>query len=60
VIGLALSHGRLDAAGAFDAAELHESHQIEAWGEDPEASRRRATVLTDLSAAARFLDLLSR
>jgi len=58
VIALALSAGRIDVEAAFTAAELHESHQIEAWGEDAEATRRRATVLCDLSAAARFLDLL--
>ena len=58
VIGLALSHGRLDPEGAFEAAELHESAQIEAWGEDPEATRRRAAVLNDLRAAATFLKLL--
>lgn len=58
VIGLALSHGRLDVRGAFAAAELHESHQIEAWGEDPDATRRRAQVLRDLKVAARFLALL--
>ncbi len=58
VIGLALGAGRIDVEAAFTAAELHESHQIEAWGEDPEAARRRATVLCDLSAAARFLELL--
>ncbi len=58
VIALALSHGRLDPEAAFEAAELHESPQIEAWGEDPEATRRRETVKSDLRAAARFLQLL--
>lgn len=58
VIGLALSAGRIGVEAAFTAAELHESHQIEGWGEDPEATRRRATVLCDLSAAERFLGLL--
>ena len=58
VIGLALSYGRLDAEGAFAAAELHESQQIEAWGEDPEATKRRATVRQDLEAAGRLFALL--
>ncbi len=58
VIALALGAGRLDPAAAFEAAELDASHQIEAWGEDPEAARRRATVMNDLRAARRFLDLL--
>jgi chaperone required for assembly of F1-ATPase len=58
VIALALSAGRLDPAAAFEAAELDASHQIEAWGEDPEAARRRAAVMNDLRAARRFLELL--
>jgi chaperone required for assembly of F1-ATPase len=58
VVGLALSTGRLDPAGAFEAAELHESHEIEAWGEDPESTRRRETVRRDLEAAARLFELL--
>jgi chaperone required for assembly of F1-ATPase len=58
VIGLALSHGRLDPEAAFEAAELEASTQIETWGEDPEAARRRAAVRCELGAAARFLALL--
>ena len=58
VIALALSTGRLDPAAAFEAAELDASHQIKAWGEDPEATRRRAAVMNDLRAAGRFLELL--
>ncbi|MDH3792563.1 MAG: ATPase, partial [Rhodospirillales bacterium] len=58
VIALALGAGRLDPAGAFEAAELDASHQIEAWGEDPEAAKRRAVVMNDLRAARRFLSLL--
>ncbi len=58
VVGLALSHGRLDAAGAFEAGELHETYQLELWGEDPEAIRRRNSVRADLEAAERFIGLL--
>ena len=58
VIALALSHGRIDPEGAFQAAELHESHQIDRWGDDPEAERRRASVRVDLDAAGLFLTLL--
>jgi chaperone required for assembly of F1-ATPase len=58
VVGLALSHRRLDPEAAFEAAELHETVQIEAWGEDPEAARRRAAVLGELRTAATFLGLL--
>jgi chaperone required for assembly of F1-ATPase len=58
VIALALAECRIDAAAAFDAAQLDESYQIERWGEDPEAARRRAAIKADLDAAARFLALL--
>lgn len=58
VIGLALREGRLDAAAAFDAAELDATFQIETWGEDSEAARRRAAVRADLESAARFVALL--
>ena len=59
VVALAFQRGRLDAAAAFAVAELDSTFQIEQWGEDPEAARRRAAVLADLAAARRFLDLLS-
>jgi chaperone required for assembly of F1-ATPase len=58
VIGLALGAGRIDAAAAFEAAQLDESYQIERWGEDPEAARRRAAIEADLEAAERLLALL--
>ncbi len=59
VIGLALSDGRIDPAAAFEAAELDTTWQIEKWGEDREASDRRAVVRTDLELAKRFLGLLT-
>jgi chaperone required for assembly of F1-ATPase len=58
VIGLALARGRVDVEAAFAAAELDATYQIEQWGEDAEAARRRAAVHADLAAAARFLALL--
>lgn len=58
VIGLALIEGRVDPAGAFTAAELDASYQIEKWGEDPEAKRRRAGVRDDLEMAAKLVALL--
>lgn len=59
VVALALQRGRLDAEAAFEAAELDASFQIEQWGEDPEAARRRAAVRADLAAARRLFELLS-
>ncbi len=58
VIALALGARRIDAAAAFEAAQLDESYQIERWGEDPEAARRRAAIHADLEAAARLMALL--
>ena len=57
-IALALAEGQIDAAAAFEAAQLDESYQIERWGEDPETTRRRAAIGEDLETAARFLALL--
>lgn len=58
VIGLALLEGRLDAAGAFEAAELDETHQIEQWGEDHEAARRRDGIRAEFAAIERFVRAL--
>ncbi|HEX9464070.1 MAG TPA: ATP12 family protein, partial [Alphaproteobacteria bacterium] len=58
VIGLALADGRLDAAGAFDAAELDATYQIEKWGEDAETTKRRAEIRADLQLAERVFVLL--
>ena len=54
VIGLALTEGRIDAAAAFDLSQLDETFQIERWGEDSEATRRRAALRDDLGQAALF------
>jgi len=54
VIGLALVHGRIDAVQAFDAAQLDETFQIEEWGEDDEAARRRAGIRAEFAAVGRF------
>jgi chaperone required for assembly of F1-ATPase len=56
VISLALRAGRLDAAGAIDAARLDEIFQEEHWGADPEA-RERAEAM---AAEARLLELWFR
>jgi chaperone required for assembly of F1-ATPase len=58
VVALALVEGQLDAETAFAASQLDESFQIEAWGEDAEAAKRRAALAADIKSAARFLDLL--
>jgi len=48
VIGLALLEGRLGAHEAFEASQTDESFQIERWGEDEEAMRRRAGIRDEL------------
>jgi len=58
VIGLALAGGRLDAEAAFAAAELDETWELERWGEDAEAAKRRAGLLAELQACGRFFALL--
>lgn len=57
IIGLALMDGRLTADEAFELAELDESFQIEQWGEDPEAVKRRAAIRAEFNAVANFMAL---
>lgn len=58
IIAVALLRGRLGADVAFEVAELDGTFQIEHWGEDPEATRRRKSVHADLVAARRLFDLV--
>ena len=58
VLALALVDRRIGPEAAFEAAELDASFQIEKWGEDEEAARRRASLRSDIGNARRFLDLL--
>ena len=59
VIGLALVERRIDAEEAFEASQLHESYQIERWGEDHEAAARRAALRADIADIRRFVELLA-
>jgi chaperone required for assembly of F1-ATPase len=58
VVALALIEGELDGEGAFEAAQLDESFEIEQWGEDAEQMQRRALLKDDIALAARFVSLL--
>jgi chaperone required for assembly of F1-ATPase len=58
VVALVLIEGRLDAEEAFAAAQLDESFEIELWGEDAEATQRRALLKDDIALARRFVDLV--
>lgn len=60
VIAMALRGGFIDADQAWSASQLDETFQIEKWGEDAEADKRRQALLTDIRNTARFLELLRR
>jgi len=57
VLGLAVLHGRLDAAAAHRLASLDELFQEERWGLDWEAEERRQKLAADLTIAARLARL---
>lgn len=58
VVGFAMFAGALDGKQAFAVCHVDEDHQIAMWGEDAEATERRANVLAELKTAVQFLDLL--
>lgn len=58
LLAIALAEGCLSAEEAFAASQLDETFQIERWGEDEEATRRRAVLKGDVAAAHRLLTLL--
>ncbi len=55
VLALAVAKGRLTAAEAWSAAHVDEDWQIEKWGEDHEAAKRRAARWKEMAAAALIL-----
>lgn len=57
VLGLAVADGRIDGPAAWELSLIDETFQIEEWGEDPEATKRRAGLLEDITAAAEYLRL---
>ena len=60
VLALAIANGRLTAAEAFALSQIDEHFQAEKWGHDAEAGKRRQHLLTELTAAERFLRTLER
>lgn len=58
VVGFAMFAGALDGDQAFSVCHVDEDHQIKQWGEDAEATTRRANVRAELHTAVQFLDLL--
>jgi len=59
VISLAVFRGGIDAGAAWTAAHVDEDWEIEQWGADAEAARRRDVRWTEMEAAARLLALLA-
>lgn len=59
LLALAVLRGRLSAEQAWAAAHVDEDWQISQWGEDAEASARRAARFRDMLAAARMAAILN-
>jgi chaperone required for assembly of F1-ATPase len=57
VLGLALAEAKLNAAEAHALGALEELFQVEQWGEDAEAAKRRENVAADIALAERFMRL---
>jgi len=57
LLALALAGGRLSPEEAWTAAHVDEDFQIEAWGKDEEAMRRRAARRAEFDAATLVIDL---
>lgn len=57
VLAFALARGRIGPEEAFALSQLDESYQIERWGEDAEAARRRRALHDDICDAWRFMAL---
>ncbi len=57
VLALAFLHGRLSAEQTWETANLDEDFQIEQWGEDAEARKRRDARTAEMLAAAQFYAL---
>jgi chaperone required for assembly of F1-ATPase len=58
ILALALAEEEVSAHEAFAAATIDETFQAEKWGIDTEAENRRQRLLSELTAAERFLRLL--
>jgi chaperone required for assembly of F1-ATPase len=58
LLALAVARGAMTAEAAWAAAHVDEDFQIERWGADDEAQRRREARSHEFAAAARALDML--
>lgn len=57
LLALAHARGRLSAEAAWEVAHVDEDWQISLWGEDAEATERRAKRWLEMQAAAKVLAL---
>lgn len=60
VLALAVLAGDLPLDQASSLAEIDAAFQVERWGEDLEATRRREAVRRDIAGIGQFLSLLSQ
>jgi chaperone required for assembly of F1-ATPase len=58
IIGLGLLEKQIDAAAAFEAAQLDEKWQNQKWGEVREVKPRNAAIKIDLEVSRKLIDLL--
>lgn len=56
-LSLAFVAGRLSVEDLFAASQLDELYQVEMWGDDELAARRRAHIRADLDGIGRFLEM---
>ncbi|MCJ2011682.1 ATP12 family chaperone protein [Methylobacterium sp. J-076] len=55
IVALAVLHGHLDPAAAWEAAHVDETYQAAVWGRDEEAEARLAIRRAEFEAAARTI-----
>jgi len=55
LLALAVAEGRFDVAEAWTAAHADEDWQVSRWGEDAEATARRAARWREMAAAAKLV-----
>ena len=58
ILALAVARGHLEPEAAWAAAHVDEDYQVELWGSDEEAQRRRAWRWREMEAASRLLAML--
>src|SRR6195952_6159758 len=58
VLGLAMAENQIDAKTAHELGALDELFQVSFWGEDSDATARRAAILADLVVAGRLIELV--